>query len=111
MAIYGSLLPLTNARCSKVMNQSVVSIFSFSPFSFSAYCAGVMPVSRKLAPRHVMVSGTEIELLENNMNVIATVVDEYGIERTDAVIRVSTNGELRGEAIAPNYESEYFLTV
>ncbi len=45
------------------------------------------------------------------MNVIATVVDEYGIERTDAVIRVSTNGELRGEAIAPNYESEYFLTV
>ena len=48
---------------------------------------------------------------QNNMNVIATVVDEYGIERTDAVIRVSTNGELRGEAIAPNYESEYFLTV
>ena len=66
---------------------------------------------RRLAPRQVMVSGTEIELLENNMNVIATVVDEYGVERTDAVIRVSTNGELRGEAIAPSYESEYFLTV
>ena len=68
---------------------------------------------RQNAPRRASVTtnGSDIELLESNMNVIVTVVDENGLQRNDAVIRVSAYGQLRGEALAPSYDSEYFLTV
>lgn len=68
---------------------------------------------RRNAPRRASAAldGSPIELLENNMNVILTVIDENGQQRDDAIIRVSAYGQLRGEALAPNYESEYFLTV
>jgi hypothetical protein len=49
--------------------------------------------------------------MESNMNAILTVIDENGQQRDDAIIRVSAYGQLRGESLAPNYESEYFLTV
>lgn len=69
---------------------------------------------RKNAARRAsatVADGSAIELLENNMNVILTVIDENGEQRDDAIIRVSAFGQLRGEALAPNYGSEYFLTV
>jgi len=69
---------------------------------------------RKNAPRRVkanILEGSAIKLMENNMNVVLTVVDENGQQRSDAIVRVSAKGQLRGEAFAPNYGSEYFLTV
>ena len=65
---------------------------------------------RKNARRSPLTSHPS-PLMENNMNAILTVVDENGQQRDDAIIRVSAFGELRGEALAPSYDSEYFLTV
>lgn len=76
---------------------------------------------RKNAPRSTLNSQlstpSPIELLENNMNAIMTVIDENGQQRNDAIIRVSAYGQLRGEALAVGGDlesptaSEYFLTV
>ena len=68
---------------------------------------------RKNAPRRAgaVADGSYIELMESNMNAIVTIVDENGLQRNDAIIRVSAYGELRGEALAPAHDSEYFLTI
>lgn len=69
---------------------------------------------RKNAPHRAgnsVLNGSPIELMENNMNVILTIVDENGQQRSDAIVRVSAYGELRGEALAPSYDGEYFLTI
>lgn len=77
----------------------------------SFFYPSVSAQGRQNAPRRASADEQDITYCENNMNVIAKVMDEQGYELSDAAIRVQTADELRGVASQPVYGNEYFLTV